>query len=138
VAPLASTNYKVVRGQVEVPPDAATRKGFQPVVDLKANGAVRTEVAVGEPVKLTAKIDTPPNAGSIVAADWDFEGTGAYADAAQLSNTTSTSATMTTTHAYTRPGVYFAAIRATSHRQADAVTPYARVQNLGRVRVVVR
>jgi len=41
-------------------------------------------------------------------------------------------------HAYTRPGVYFAAIRATSQREGDAETPYARAQNLGRVRVVVR
>ena len=45
---------------------------------------VRTEVAVGQPVTFTAKIDMPPNTGSVVAADWDFEGAGAYAEAAQL------------------------------------------------------
>jgi len=37
-----------------------------------------------------------------------------------------------------RCGTYVAALRATSHRQGDPDTPYARVQNLGRVQVVVR
>jgi hypothetical protein len=45
---------------------------------------------------------------------------------------------MTASHAYTRPGVYFAAIRVASQREGDAETPYARAQNLGRVRVVVK
>jgi hypothetical protein len=38
---------------------------------------------------------------------------------------------------YTTPGTYFAALRATSQRDGDPITPFARVQNLGRVRIVV-
>lgn len=135
VAPPASTPHRVVRGQVEVPAEAAARKGVQPVVDLKVNGGVRADVRVGEPVTLVAKIDMPPGTGPVVAADWDFDGRGAYADAAQI--TSAPSVTVTATHAYTQPGTYFAAIRASSNRDGDADTPFARVQNLGRVRVVV-
>jgi hypothetical protein len=138
VAPPASTNFTVKEGQVHVPPSAAARKGIQPVVDLKVNGGVRTEVAAGQPVTFTATIETPPGTGSVVAADWDLEGTGEYPTAERLSSHKSAKVTVTASHAYTRPGVYFAAIRATSQRQGDAETPYARVQNLGRVRVVVK
>jgi hypothetical protein len=138
VAPPASTSFTVKEGQVHVPPGAAARKGIQPVVDFKVNGSVRTEVAVGQPVSFTAMIETPAGAGSVVAADWDLEGTGEYSTAERLSDHRSARVTVTTSHAYARPGVYFAAIRATSQRQGDADTPYARVQNLGRVRVVVK
>ena len=39
---------------------------------------------------------------------------------------------------FIRPGTYFAVLRAASQRQGDATTPFARIQYLGRVRVVVR
>ena len=138
VAPPASTNFTVKEGQVHVPPSAAARKGIQPVVDLKVNGGVRTEVAVGKPVTFTAVIETPPGTGSVVAADWDFEGTGEYATEGQLRDHKSAKVAVTASHAYTHPGTYFAAIRAASLRQGDAETPYARAQNLGRVRVIVK
>jgi hypothetical protein len=138
VAPPVSTSFTVKEGQVHVPPSAAARKGIQPVVELKVNGGVRTEVAVGKPVTFTATIETPPGTGSVVAADWDFDGSGEYPTPEQLSDHRSTRVAVTASHAYTRPGVYFAAIRATSQRQGDAETPYARAQNLGRVRVVVK
>jgi hypothetical protein len=57
VEPAVSTSYKVVDAQVEVPPTAESRKGIQPVVELKVNGGVRAEVAVGQPVTLTATIE---------------------------------------------------------------------------------
>jgi hypothetical protein len=138
VAPPGSTSFTVKDGQVQVPSSAAARKGIQPVVALKVHGGVRTEVAVGQPVSFTATIETPRGTGSVVAADWDFDGTGEYPTAGQLKDHKSAKVTVAASHAYTRPGVYFAAIRATSQRQGDAETPYARAQNLGRVRVVVR
>ena len=57
VEPPQSTNYKVVDGQVQVPPTAAERKGIQPVVTVKANGGARAEAAAGQPVTFTAVID---------------------------------------------------------------------------------
>ena len=136
VAPPASTNYTVADGQVLLPPTAAARKGVQPTVDMKANGGARADVKVGDTVEFTATIDAPPSAGPVVKAEWDCEGAGAYPVFSPLAP--STSATVSATYAFTTPGTYFPALRATVQRDGDAErTAYARVQNLGRVRVVV-
>ncbi len=137
VAPPASTTYKVVDGQVEVPPTAVERKGIQPVVTLTVNGGERVDVKVGKKVKFFSVIDTPPDAGSIVSAEWDFEGTGDYPITEKLKNTKSTHVELKTTYTFSEPGTYFPTIRITSHRQGDPNTRHARIQNIGRVRVVV-
>ena len=133
----SDTQYKVVDAQVQVPATAAERKGVQPVVELQANGGVRAEVKAGEPVTFTATIATPPGAGSVVAAEWDFEGVGDYPDAASI-DAPRPAVSLTATYAYARPGTYFPVLRATSQRQGDPATPYGRIQNLARARVVVR
>jgi hypothetical protein len=46
--------------------------------------------------------------------------------------------TLKTTYAFSKPGTYFPTLRAVSKRQGDGKTPFARIQNLGRVRVVVK
>ena len=137
VQPPDETRYKMVGSQVEVPATAAERKGIQPVVDLKANGGQRAEVAVGQPVTFTARIETPPKTGQIVAAEWDFEGAGKYPDVEKLTDFKPT-VTLKVTHSFSKPGTYFSVLRATSQREGDSQTPYARVQNLARVRVVVK
>ncbi len=140
LAPPASTVYKVVDGQVEVPPTAAERKGIQPVVMMNANGGACAKVAVGETVEFSAVIEVPPGAGTVVAAEWDFEGAGDYPVTEQFDATSSsmTCVTLKTTYAFSKPGTYFPALRATSQRQGDFKTRIARIQNLGRVRVVVK
>jgi hypothetical protein len=45
---------------------------------------------------------------------------------------------MKTTYTFSKPGTYFATLRVVSQRQGDANTPFARIENLDRVRVVVR
>ncbi len=123
-----------------MPPTAAERKGIQPVVTVKANGGARAEVAVGETVEFTAVIEVPPGTGTVVAAKWDFEGAGDYPVAEQFddSNSSFSRVTLKTTYAFSKPGTYFPALRATSQRQGDFKTRFARIQNLGRVRVVVQ
>jgi hypothetical protein len=139
LAPPPSTNYKIVDGQVCLPETAEERKGIQPVVTVKANGGVRAEVAVGEAVEFTAVIEVPPGAGTVVGAKWDFEGAGDYPVAEQFDDTNSSYSrvTLKTTYAFSEPGTYFPALRATSQRQGDFKTRFARIYNLGRVRVVV-
>ena len=44
---------------------------------------------------------------------------------------------MSTSYAFSEPGTYFPALRVASQRQGSVDTPFARVLNLGRVRVVV-
>ena len=70
----------VVDGQIEVPPTAAERGGVQPVVTLTVNGGDRADVAVGEPVELVGDVEVPPAAGVVVSAEWDYDGSGTYAD----------------------------------------------------------
>ena len=44
---------------------------------------------------------------------------------------------VTTTHAFSKPGTYFPALRVASQREGDPNTPFARSLNLSRFRVVV-
>jgi hypothetical protein len=134
--PPASTSYQVVDGQIVTPTNAAARGGIQPVVVLKADGGARADVLVGQAVNFAARVDVPPGAGKVVGADWDFEGTGTYVVAAQFKP--APAVLLTATHSFTRPGVYFAALRVAAQRQGNSKTPYALVKNLGRVRVVVK
>jgi hypothetical protein len=137
IAPPASSVYKMMGAQVEVPPTAKERKGIQPVVNLTVNGGERADVKIGKKVKLSAVIETPPNTGYVVGAEWDFEGTGDYPVIEKLKDTKSTRVEVKTTYSFSEPGTYFPAIRVTSHRQGDPKTRHARIQNIGRVRVVV-
>jgi hypothetical protein len=130
------TNYRIEDAQVIVPADAAARGGVQPVVTLTANGAARAAVKVGEPVSFEAWIETPPGAGQVIAAQWDFEGAGEFADEEAIAP--APGVTLRRAHAYATPGVRFAGLRGISQRDGDAKTRFGRIQNLGRVRVVVR
>jgi hypothetical protein len=132
----SSTRYEVVDSQVNLPAKAADRKGIQPVIELRADGSVRAEVKLNERVTFTATVEVPPNAGKVVAAEWDFEGAGTYPIAASIDAANSI-ITLSATHAFAKPGTYFTVLRATSQRQGDVTTPYGRVQNIARVRVVV-
>lgn len=148
-----------------MPPTAAEREGIQPVVTLRANGAIRAEVDVGQAVEFTADIEVPSGAGLVVSAEWDFEsgpevmaenprfqkahfpsGFGGAPEAAVGERnhfpvsehfTPAPQLTLTRSHTFTKPGTYFPALRVSSHRDGDGSTPYGRIANLGRVRVVV-
>lgn len=61
---------------------------------------------------------------------------GTYPVPAEIRRT-GTRLTVRATHTFATPGTYFPVLRATSQRDGDRATPYARVQNLDRVRVVV-
>ena len=140
VAPPPSTEYEVIDGQVFVPPTARARRGIQPVVDLSANGSSRAEVSVGEAVQFLGAAEVPPGAGTVVAAEWDFEGSGDFPiveEGFEDYGSAHSHLTIKATYSFTEPGVYFPALRVTSQRQGASDAKYARVRNLARVRVVV-
>ena len=132
----SETMYSVVDTQVRVPATARERGGIQPVVTLQANGGVRANVSVNTPVKFSGTVEVPPGAGKVVAVEWDFEGIG-EPQAKETLRTPQPSMRVSGEHAYAKPGTYFAVLRVFSQRQGDAKTPYARIQNLARARVVV-
>nr|WP_255374639.1 PKD domain-containing protein [Cohnella sp. OV330] len=135
VAPAGSTRYQVTNGQVLLPAGAAVRQGIQPVVDLTVGGAARIDIAAGKSVTFKAKIQVPPGSGKIVRTDWDFLGDGRFS--AKSFGAPKPTVEVSVTYTFTKPGTYFPALRATSQREGNASTPFANVQNLGRVRVVV-
>ena len=138
--PPASTNYKIVDGQVEVPEKAEDRLGIQPVVSLSADGSVKAETVIGKKVNFIAIIELPQNTGKVVSAEFDFEGQGSFPVKGKLisDQNNPASATLKITHAFTKSGTYFVTLRVASQRQGDTETPFALIRNLGRVRVVVK
>lgn len=137
VAPPATTGYRLVDGQVIPAPTAAARKGIQPLVTIAANGKARAEVAVGQTVTFTGTIDTPPGTGRVVEAKWDFEGRGDFPVASPVP-TNRGKVRVRTTYSFAKPGTYFAVLRAASQRPDAIGTPFAKVPNLARARVVVK
>lgn len=145
-APPATTGYTIDKDtQIHVAATAAERGGVQPVVSLavtkvgknEVKPAVRVDAKAGEAVTLTVAAQEPPGGGKITRVEWDFAGTGDFADSSRLDKADST-VRLTTSHTFTKPGTYFAVVRVTSQQQGDATAAYTLVQNLGRVRVVVR
>ena len=142
VPPPPGTSYKIVNSQVNVPATAAERKGIQPVVSVMVSGGARAEVRIGEPVTFTAVIDVPPGTGKVVSAAWDFEGEGTFSTNQEItrsrSNSPGSQVRLKITHTFTKPGTYFPALLATSQRDGDANSPFTRIPNLGKVRVIVK
>ena len=137
VAPPASTAYEVVDGQVIVPDDATERRGVQPTVRVTAGGGARADVGAGEEVQFDAVIEAPPGTGTIVSAEWDFDGSGEFAVSSPVLDGSCSRLQVTAVHAFDEPGTYFPALRVRTQRQSDLHTSHARIENLGRVRVVV-
>jgi hypothetical protein len=137
IAPPATSGYTIVDGQVRVPADADERGGIQPVIQLLANGEKRAVASVGEPVQFSATIEVPKGTGEIVEAAWDFDGSGTFSSPAKLEQVVGDSLTVSASHSFGATGTYFVTLRAASQREGDAETPYARVSNLDRVRIIV-
>jgi hypothetical protein len=135
IAPPESTHYEVVDGQVVVPGDAAGRRGIQPLVHLTANGTARADVGSDEEVMLRATAEVPPGTGSIVAVEWDLDGSGAFALRERIEPAPRVEVERRWSGATT--GTHFPVVRVAAHRDGDVTTPYARLQNLARARVVV-
>ncbi len=137
VPPPAETRYTVVDSQIKVPPTAARRLGIQPVVELLVNDRDRADVKVGQPVTFTARIEAPPDAGKITLAEWDFMGVGDYPVTEKISKPWP-DVDLEKTYTFSKPGTYFPVLRATSQREGNPDTPFTRIQNIDRVRIVVK
>lgn len=73
----------------------------------------------------------------MVALEWDFDGGGTYPVTEAGLDGARSRLIVKTAHIFTEPGTYFPALRVTGQREGDTTTPFARVQNLGQLRVVV-
>lgn len=137
IEPAPSTQYTIDNGQVIKSDMAQERKGIQPIPNLLVNGKKRVDIKQGKTVTFIAHIEIPVNTGKIIAADFDFDGTGQFSTSGKIVVKNNTTATVTIKHKFDKQGTFFPTVRIASQRQGDAQTPFARIQNLDRVRVVV-
>ena len=137
IEPASTTSYSIDNGQVRLPESVNDRGGIQPVVQLLANGEKRAEAGIGEPVDFTADVTAPEKTGKIVEVAWDFAGDGTFPEVTPLPEDAGESVTVRASRSFDEPGTYFVTLRAVSHRTGDPSTPFARIRNLDRVRVVV-
>ena len=100
----------------------------------------RADIKAGKSVTFTATIEVPPNTGKIVSAEWDFEGTGTFDTKEKTSIFEEKNGFVTVKNTYTfkKSGAFFPTLRVASQREGDAKTPFTRILNLDRVRVVVK
>jgi hypothetical protein len=135
IAPPQSTSYEVVDAQVVVPADADARAGIQPVVSLTADGGERAHAPVGAEVTLRAAATVPDGMGQVVSVEWDLDGSGRF----PVSETVDPGSHLVVErrHRFESEGTHFVTVRVAAHRDADARSPFARIQNIARVRVVV-
>jgi len=138
VAPPANTRFDFTpdRG-MNLVPSADERYGIQPVVHATVEGAISIEVAVGEAVVFAVEAEAPPDAGTIIAAEWDFDGTGHWPVKHGNIDGRSLRISLNVTHRFDKPGTYFPSARVTAHREGDVNAVHRRQINLARVRVVV-
>jgi hypothetical protein len=136
-APPQSSRYTVANGQVQLLPRASDRRGIQPVVTLTVNGSRRIEVATNQPVDFIGHIEVPPSAGKVVSTSWWF-GEGQPSLAPTALSEPKPVVELQQRHVYSKPGTYFVTLFANSQREGDASATTTAVQNLDRVRVVVR
>lgn len=136
--PPATSDYRVEDGQIVQPAAAAARRGVQPTIAVRANGGTKAVVRPGQPVQLQASIEAPPGTGAVVWAAWDLDGSGAFASSANLPAKPVSRATVRARVSFAKPGTYFVTLRAASERHGDTASPYARIMNLGRARIVVQ
>lgn len=142
IAPAATTNYKIEDGQVIIPPTANEREGIQPVVSIIINGKKRADISAGETVTLTAVVEIPEGQGKLVEAAWDFDGSGTYKTVVDLTKVSTKSngshIEISQKLTFTKAGTYFPVLRVAAERNGNTATSFAKIQNLDRVRVVVK
>jgi hypothetical protein len=133
-APVEGTQYKLdALNQLVLPPAAALRKGYQPVVRIAANGRrERLEVQAGSEVVFEVQAEDPDN--ELVKAEMDFEGDDHYDQRVDLHGR---AASARFSFRYDKPGAYRPAVRVTD----STVSPGSRekgIQNLAAIRIVVK
>jgi hypothetical protein len=128
--PPSDTSFRITEGRIET-----GGGGIQPAVEASADGGEVARARAGETVRLTVRAAVPPGAGSLIAAEWDFDGRCRWPY--RHEGVSGPSAVLSVEHRFDVPGTYFPAVRVTAHRDGDADARHGRVRNLARVRVDV-
>lgn len=139
VAPSPTTGYDIREGQV-VLSDAAHRGGIQPIPVAMVDGQKRKEVKVGETVRIHVTVDVPEGQGKLIAAEWST-GIKQEFDRKVDKNTITydgSRAEFDVETSYDTSGTYFVSVKTISERNGNANAIHNRIENIDRVRIVVK
>lgn len=137
--PPAGTAYQLEdSGRLVLAGQAAERKGIQPLVRAWANDRLGAEVQAGEEVTFRGMAEAPPDSGTMVRAEWDFDGLGSFPVEDRSIDGRSAEIQTQASHVYDRPGTYLATLRVFSQREGEARNRLRLIPNLARVRVIVK
>ncbi|MET0199087.1 MAG: tannase/feruloyl esterase family alpha/beta hydrolase [Rhodococcus fascians] len=137
-APAPTMRYEYQDGQVLLPSSADLRGGIQPVVHATANGDVVASTGSGQPVTLAFQAGVPVGTGTVIGAAWDLDGTGRFEHTVDGIDGTRREVTSSVEHTFHDAGTHLVSVRVTSHRDGDVMAARDRIENVARVRVVVR
>ena len=108
------------------------------MADAYANGKKCVTIKAGEAVVFTADIETPPGAGKVTAAAWDYEKTNDFSELIPFeTEEEGRIAHVKTTHIFAKPGTYFPVLKVQSSRTGTLKDIFVQCRNLDRVRVIV-
>lgn len=132
--PAPSSAYEVRDGQVAIT-NPSEPGGIQPLVALVANGEARADIRSGDEVVLKVDASAVSRGGKIVEVRWDFDDSGEFTEGGPVEACNSYN--QETRHLFSAVGTHFVTVKVTAQQDADGQTPFARVDNLARARVVV-
>jgi hypothetical protein len=141
VEPSPSTDYTIEQGQVALARSGNRCGGVQPMGTALIDGKEKAVVSPGQQVSVNVAIDVPKGTGRIVKAEWSVNGKS-FTIPVDLSKATvsddGTHIEWTSSLKFDKPGTYFPTLRFHSQRQGSLKDHFTMIQNLVRVRVVVR
>ena len=108
--------------------------GFQPVA-MTGGSANHNRITLNIHVALRSRLRGSP-CSSIIGVRWDFDGSGTYPFTHEVDGAAA-EVTLSTTHAYDRPGTYFVTSLVESHRHGDVSATARRIPNVASARVIV-
>jgi hypothetical protein len=104
------------------------------VVSLTVNGGLRADAATGDQLTFRAVAEVPEGTGVIIEVAWDFDGSGRFAEAEPVPP--GARVVVERRRSFAEAGTHFPAVRVVAQRDGNPTNPFARLQNLARVRVV--
>ena len=141
VEPTSSNKYQIQDGQVIIPEKAQERHGIQASVEAKVNGKEQETIQKGVRLNFSGKVELPQSTGKLVYSAWDFDGSGEFKNIVDLSQAriseNGTQVEFSISHQFEQAGTYYPSLRIATQREGDSSTPFARIQNIDRVKVIV-
>jgi hypothetical protein len=105
------------------------------VVSLTVNGDLHADATTGDELIFRAVAGVPEGTGVIIEVAWDYDGSSRFSEADPVA--AATKVVVERRRSFAEAGTNFPTVRLVAEREGNPSSPFARLQNLARVRVVV-